>query len=120
MKKTGIKVKDSRALKMGGYSTLLVVIAIIVGIIVNLLVAKIPSDLQQLNKRSVHRAMEIMGLREALRAGTEIQALAFHQPSAKAYFKKLASGPLTEALTARDEEFGDYRTSHGGDAPDKK
>ena len=83
-------------------------------------VAKIPSDLQQLNKRSVHRAMEIMGLRAALRAGTEIQALAFHQPSAKAYFKKLASGPLTEALNARDEEFGDYRTSHGGDAPEKE
>ena len=41
-------------------------------------VAKIPSDLQQLNKRSVHRAMEIMGMRAAIRAGTEIQALAFH------------------------------------------
>jgi len=76
-------------------------------------VAKIPSDLQQLNKRSVHRAMEIMGMRAALRAGTEIQALAFHQPSARAYFKKLAGGPLTEALSARDEEFGDYRASHG-------
>jgi len=76
-------------------------------------VAKIPSDLQQLNKRSVHRAMEIMGMRAALRAGTEIQALAFHQPSARAYFKKLAGGPLTEALSARDEEFGDYRVSHG-------
>jgi enoyl-CoA hydratase len=76
-------------------------------------VAKIPSDLQQLNKRSVHRAMEVMGIRAALRAGTEIQALAFHQRSAKEYFKKLMSGPLTEALNARDEEFGDYRTSHG-------
>src|SRR5262249_57794500 len=40
-------------------------------------VAKIPPDLQQLNKRSVHRAMEIMGMRAALRAGTESQALGF-------------------------------------------
>jgi enoyl-CoA hydratase len=78
-------------------------------------VAKIPSDLQQLNKRSVHRAMEIMGMRAALRAGTEIQALAFHQRSAREYFKKLAGGPLTEALDARDKEFGDYRTARGDD-----
>ncbi len=75
-------------------------------------VAKIPSDLQQLNKRSVHRAMEVMGMRAALRSGTEIQALAFHQPSSKEYLKKLMGGPLTEALNARDEEFGDYRTRH--------
>jgi enoyl-CoA hydratase len=74
-------------------------------------VAKIPSDLQQLNKRSVHRAMEIMGMRAALRAGTEIQALAFHQRSAREYLKKLAGGPLTDALTARDRDFGDYRTA---------
>jgi len=34
-------------------------------------VAKLPSELAQLNKRSVHRAMEIAGLRAAMRAGTE-------------------------------------------------
>jgi enoyl-CoA hydratase len=74
-------------------------------------VAKIPTDLQQLNKRSVHRAMEIMGMREALRAGTEIQALGFHQKTAGDYFKKLAGGSLTKALDARDTGFGDYRTT---------
>jgi enoyl-CoA hydratase len=72
-------------------------------------VAKIPSDLQQLNKRAVHRAMEIMGLRAAVRAGTEIQALAFHQRTARDYFKKLAGG-LKQALDARDEPFADGRT----------
>src|SRR6185312_1992652 len=40
-------------------------------------VAKLPSELAQINKRSVHRAMEIAGMRAAIRAGTEIQALAF-------------------------------------------
>src|SRR5713101_8843648 len=44
-------------------------------------VAKIPTDLQQMNKRAVHRAMEIMGLRAAIRAGTEIQALAMTTPA---------------------------------------
>jgi hypothetical protein len=42
--------------------------------------AQVPSDLQQLNKRSVHRAMEIMGMRAAIRAGTEIQALGWRSP----------------------------------------
>jgi enoyl-CoA hydratase len=69
------------------------------------------TDLQQLNKRSVHRAMEIMGMRAALRAGTEIQALGFHQKSAREYFKTLMGGPLTRALDARDAAFGDYRTA---------
>lgn len=72
-------------------------------------VAKIPPDLQQLNKRSVHRAMEIMGMRAAIRAGTELQALAFHQRSSREYLKTLSQG-VTQALTARDARFGDYRT----------
>lgn len=72
-------------------------------------IAKIPPDLQQLNKRSVHRAMEIMGMRAAIRAGTEIQAMGFHQKSAKAYLKKLTEG-VSAALSERDSQFGDYRT----------
>jgi hypothetical protein len=47
--------------------------------------AKVPVELQQLNKRSVHRAMEIMGARAAMRAGTEIQALAFFTEASKNY-----------------------------------
>jgi enoyl-CoA hydratase/carnithine racemase len=47
-------------------------------------VAKVESDLQQLNKRSVHRAMDIMGVRAAIRAGSELQALASHQASVEA------------------------------------
>jgi enoyl-CoA hydratase len=72
-------------------------------------VAKIPTDLQQLNKRSVHRAMEIMGMRAALRAGTEIQTLGFHTHSTREYLKQFAEG-VTKALDERDSQFGDYRT----------
>jgi enoyl-CoA hydratase len=72
-------------------------------------VAKIPPDLQQLNKRSVHRAMEIMGMRAALRAGTEIQALGFHTRAAREYMQQFAKG-VTHALNVRDSQFGDYRT----------
>ncbi len=53
-------------------------------------VARIPSDLQQLNKRSVHRAMEIMGARTAMRAGSELQALATHQESVQAFMENIA------------------------------
>lgn len=72
-------------------------------------VAKIPTDVQQMNKRSVHRAMEIMGLRAAIRAGTEIQALALTTASSRATFAKFRDG-VTGALDARDRAFGDYRT----------
>lgn len=72
-------------------------------------VAKIPTDVQQMNKRSVHRAMEIMGLRAAIRAGTEIQALAMTTESSRATFANVRAN-LTEGLSARDKDFGDYRT----------
>ena len=72
-------------------------------------VAKVPADIQQMNKRAVHRQMELMGMRAAIRQGTEIQALAFHTQSPRAHFKELAAG-LTDALSARDGKFGDYRT----------
>ena len=71
-------------------------------------IAKIPTDLQQLNKRSVHRAMEIMGMRAAIRAGTEIQTLGFHQKSAREYLKKITQD-LNKALEERDKAFGDFR-----------
>ena len=46
--------------------------------------AGVPAELLQINKRSVHRAMEIMGIRTALRAGSELQGLATHLESTKA------------------------------------
>jgi enoyl-CoA hydratase len=74
--------------------------------------ARIPSELQQLNKRTVHRAMEIMGARAAMRAGTEIQALAFTTEASRAYMEKFRRDGLSvrEQLDRRDAGFGDYRT----------
>jgi enoyl-CoA hydratase len=74
-------------------------------------IARIPTDLQQINKRSVHRAMEIMGARAAIRSGTEMQALAFTTASSldyRAQFKR-DGGSVREQLSARDAAFGDYR-----------
>src|SRR4051794_93555 len=48
-------------------------------------VAGIPSDLAQINKRSVHRAFDVWGARAAIRAGTELQALAGHTETAAAF-----------------------------------
>jgi enoyl-CoA hydratase len=47
-------------------------------------VAGVPSDLTQINKRSVHRAFDVWGARAAIRAGTELQALAGHTQTAEA------------------------------------
>ena len=73
-------------------------------------VAKVPPDLQALNKRVVHRGMEIMGMRDGLRATADLNALGFHQRSSREYFGRLRQG-VTTALTERDGAFGDYRTA---------
>jgi enoyl-CoA hydratase len=73
-------------------------------------VAKIPPDLQALNKRVVHRAMEVMGARAAIRSATEIQALCFYQQSSRDYMKKMRES-VTKALDERDSKFQDYRTA---------
>lgn len=73
-------------------------------------VAKTPSDLQQINKRAVHRQMDAMGIRAGIRAGTEMQQLATFTQSTQAHLKELREN-LTQALSKRDQDFGDYRTS---------
>ncbi|MCR9279763.1 MAG: enoyl-CoA hydratase-related protein [Pseudomonadaceae bacterium] len=73
-------------------------------------VARVPTDLQQINKRAVHRQMDAMGVRSALRAGTEMQTLATFTKTAQNHFADMREG-LTQALSKRDAEFGDYRES---------
>ena len=74
-------------------------------------VANIPSDLQILNKRSVHQAMEIMGIRNALRAGHSLVSLAHYTKSNEEFIRQMYSGGgLTKAFTDRDGKWGDYRT----------
>jgi enoyl-CoA hydratase len=70
-------------------------------------VAKVPSDIQFVNKRVVHRSMEIMGIRTAIRTNTDLYGLARHQPSSKEYFAKVREN-LNKALKERDQAFGDY------------
>lgn len=48
-------------------------------------IAGTPSDLMAINKRLVHRQAEILGVRSAIRAGSEFQALAGHQASVEAF-----------------------------------
>ena len=72
-------------------------------------IAKIPNDLLALNKRAAHRAMEAMGIRDGIRATAEIQAMGFHQKSSREYMKSFAEKGVKDALSERDEQFGDYR-----------
>ena len=73
-------------------------------------VAMTPTDLQQINKRAVHRQMDAMGIRAGIRAGTEMQQLATFTATTQAHLEDMRKG-LTQALSKRDEAFGDYRTS---------
>lgn len=77
-------------------------------------VAKVPADLLALNKRSAHRAMDVMGIRAGIRATAEIQALGFHQKSSIEYMKGFAIKGVTATLSERDATFGDYREGGSG------
>ena len=82
-------------------------------------VAKVPTDIQQINKRAVHRQMDAMGIRAGIRAGTEMQQLATFTASTQAHLAEIQKG-LTQALSKRDEAFGDYRTSGASDDASQK
>jgi enoyl-CoA hydratase len=81
-------------------------------------IALVPTELQQINKRAVHRAMEIMGMRAAIRAGTELQALAFTTEPSVAYraqFKRDGTS-VRDVLSQRDAPSRDYRERRTGGA----
>ena len=48
-------------------------------------IAQVGSDLTQINKRLVHRQAEIMGVRSAIRVGSELQALAGYSESQRLF-----------------------------------
>ena len=54
-------------------------------------IAATATDLMQLNKRMVHRQADVMGVRAAIRSGSEFQALAGHQASVQSF----KADPLT-------------------------
>lgn len=56
-------------------------------------IATIPSDIVQINKRTVHRAMESKGIREATRGVSELNGLAYYLESTQA-----VRGNLTAAI----------------------
>jgi enoyl-CoA hydratase len=76
-------------------------------------IALLPPDIVQLNKRTVHRAMDHMGLRQSIRAGTDLCALGIHQESFEVFLAEMRTKGLTAALQHRDEPFGDYRAGKG-------
>jgi len=78
-------------------------------------IAAMPQDILQLNKRVVHRQMEIMGLHTGIRAGSELCALGTHQKTLHEFMAQTAKKGLTGALQDRDQPFGDYRTTERED-----
>jgi enoyl-CoA hydratase len=60
-------------------------------------IAGVPAELLQINKRSVHRAMEIMGIRTGIRAGSELQGLASKLPVVQALLQGDAVASVKQA-----------------------
>ncbi len=73
-------------------------------------IALVPPELLQLNKRVVHRQMDVMGMRAGIRAGTELCALGTHTRAMRQFLSATREKGLTSALQERDAPFGDYRT----------
>jgi enoyl-CoA hydratase len=74
-------------------------------------IANIQSDMLMVLKRAANRAYEIMGIRTALAAGADLQALSTYRPSAGEFGKMARERGLKAALDWRDGPFRDYRTS---------
>jgi enoyl-CoA hydratase len=64
-------------------------------------IAGVPSDLTQINKRSIHRAFDVWGARAAIRAGTELQALAAHTQTAHEFRENLLANVKKAAAEQR-------------------
>jgi len=73
-------------------------------------IAQVEPELAQLNKRLVHRQMEIAGMRTGIRVGTEMCALGTHTKALQRFVAQVRSEGLTSTLSQRDAPFGDYRT----------
>jgi enoyl-CoA hydratase len=69
-------------------------------------IAQIPTDLAQLNKRSVHQAMEVMGTRDALKAGIPLTVASTRTETFKRFMADLAGG-LSQAFKKRDAVYRD-------------
>jgi enoyl-CoA hydratase len=72
-------------------------------------IAEVPPDLLAINKRVCHRAMEAAGIRDGLRATTDLNALGFHQRTSKEYLGAFKAKGVKQSLSDRDRAFGDYR-----------
>jgi len=65
---------------------------------------------EEVNKRTVHRAMDQMGMRQALRAGTELSIVNSGSEGGREFIDNIRKLGLTEALNIRDAAFQDGRT----------
>ncbi len=72
--------------------------------------ALIDREMLLFSKRSVNRAYEIMGIKTALDAGADIQALSSMRPMGGVFGRISAKYGLKEALAWRDGPFADFRT----------
>ncbi|HVM66134.1 MAG TPA: enoyl-CoA hydratase-related protein [Acidimicrobiales bacterium] len=74
-------------------------------------IAQVDPELAQMNKRLVHRQMEIAGMRTGIRVGTEMCALGTHTKALQRFVAQARTEGLTATLSQRDAPFGDYRTA---------
>ncbi len=71
--------------------------------------ANIDNDMLMYSKRSVNRQYEMMGIRNGLMSGTDVEAMSKHRPAAEEWRTQLQEHGLKAALEWRDGPFRDFR-----------
>jgi enoyl-CoA hydratase len=72
----------------------------------------IDNDMLLYNKRAVNRQFEMMGFRNGLMSGTDVEAMSKHRPQAAEWNTRLREQGLKAALEWRDGPFQDFRGAY--------
>jgi enoyl-CoA hydratase len=67
--------------------------------------AAIPLDLLSVNKFAANRALEVMGLRQCIRAACELDSISHFTPTVKRFWEIVNAEGLKQALKWRDRNF---------------
>lgn len=78
-------------------------------------ITSVPQDITQLNKRAIHRSMEGMGIRSALRAGSEASALVAFTDGYQNFAKVTKERGVKAGLAQRDRGLVDPTDGDDGE-----
>lgn len=68
-------------------------------------VEAIPNDMRTINKLASNRALEMMGMRDAIRDTCEVNSISHFMPTVKEFWERVSKDGMKAALQWRDRDF---------------